>query len=31
MLAEKAGFTSAVFCPISDYKAKGSPTEPGKK
>jgi hypothetical protein len=31
MLAQKAGFQAAVFCPLNEYKAKGNPTEPGKK
>ena len=31
MLDEKAGFTSATFCPFDEYKQKGNLTEAGKK
>jgi rhodanese-related sulfurtransferase len=30
-IAEAAGFASASYCPIGKWKAKGFPTEPGKK
>jgi hypothetical protein len=31
MLAEKAGFQTATFCPLREWKEKRNPTEAGKK
>jgi hypothetical protein len=30
-MAEEAGFETATFCPLRNWKEKGQPTESGKK